>query len=180
MNNETKVLDKDYFFEGIIKELIPNKTISFTSRNVTLPEDPETNPEYTETWNIEEIDHNKTKVELIQSGFTGKEKGMIRFEDADVGLPILLDQFGKVLYREEVKNSSIFYSFTWISDFIQSPEPALYRYEQSVEEAKYIIKHLTVENKIVFDPIMGSGITAIPASCNKRKFIGCEKPIKIS
>lgn len=95
VNNEIKVLDKDYIFEGIIKELIPNKTISFTSRNVTLPEDPETNPEYTETWNIEEIDHHKTKVELIQSGFTEKEKGMIRFEDADAGLPGLLDQLAK-------------------------------------------------------------------------------------
>ena len=95
VNNETKVLDKDYIFEGIIKELIPNKRISFTSRNVTLPKDPETNPEYTETWNIEEIDHNKTKVELIQSGFTGKEKGMIRFEDAEMGLPMLLDQLAK-------------------------------------------------------------------------------------
>jgi uncharacterized protein YndB with AHSA1/START domain len=95
VNNETKVLDKDYIFEGVIKELIPNKTISFTSRNVTLPEDPETNPEYTETWNIEEIDHQKTKVELVQSGFTGKEKGMIRFEDADAGLPGLLDQLAK-------------------------------------------------------------------------------------
>ena len=95
VNNETKVLDKDYFFEGIIQQLIPNKTISFTIQNVTLPEDPETNPEYTETWNIEEIDHHKTKVELIQSGFTGKEKGMIRFEDADMGLPILLDQLAK-------------------------------------------------------------------------------------
>ena len=30
VNNETKVLDKDYIFEGIIKELIPNKRISFT------------------------------------------------------------------------------------------------------------------------------------------------------
>jgi len=95
VNNETKVLDRDYFFEGIIKELILNKTISFTSRNVTLPEDPETNPEYTETWDIEEIDHHKTKVELIQSGFTGKEKGMIRFEDAEMGLPGLLDQLAK-------------------------------------------------------------------------------------
>jgi uncharacterized protein YndB with AHSA1/START domain len=95
VNNETKILDKDYFFEGLIKELIPNKTISFTIQNVTLPEDPETNPEYTETWNIEEIDQHKTKVELIQSGFTGKEKGMIRFEDADVGLPIILDQLAK-------------------------------------------------------------------------------------
>jgi uncharacterized protein YndB with AHSA1/START domain len=95
VNNETKVLDKDYFFEGIIQELIPNKIISFTIQNVTLPEDPETNPEYTETWNIEEMDHHKTKVELIQSGFTGKEKGMIRFEDADMGLPILLDQLAK-------------------------------------------------------------------------------------
>jgi uncharacterized protein YndB with AHSA1/START domain len=95
VNNETKVLDKDYFFEGIIKELIPNETISFTIQNVTLPEHPETNPEYIEIWNIEEIDRHKTKVELIQSGFTGKEKGMIRFEDADVGLPILLDQLAK-------------------------------------------------------------------------------------
>ena len=103
VNNETKVLDKDYFFEGMIKELIPNKTISFTSRNVTLPEDPETNPEYTETWNIEEIDHNKTKVEVIQSGFTGKEKGMIRFEDAEAGLPMLLDQLAKYLYEKRLK-----------------------------------------------------------------------------
>jgi uncharacterized protein YndB with AHSA1/START domain len=95
VNNETKILDKDYIFEGVIKELIPNKTISFTSRNVTLPEDPETNPEYIETWNVEEIDHQKTKVELVQSGFTGKEKGMIRFEDADAGLPGLLDQLAK-------------------------------------------------------------------------------------
>lgn len=95
VNNETKVLDRDYIFEGVIKELIPKKTISFTSRNVTLPEDHETNPEYIETWNIEEIDHHKTKVELIQSGFTGKEKGMIRFEDADAGLPGLLDQLAK-------------------------------------------------------------------------------------
>jgi len=95
VNNETKVLDKDYFFEGIIQELIPNKTISYTIQNVRLPKDPETNPEYTETWNIEEMDHHKTKVELIQSGFTGKEKGMIRFEDADMGLPILLDQLAK-------------------------------------------------------------------------------------
>ncbi len=103
VNNETKVLDKDYFFEGKIKELIPNKTISFTSRNVTLPEDPETNPEYTETWNIEEIDPNKTKVEVIQSGFTGKEKGMIRFEDAEAGLPMLLDQLAKYLYEKRLK-----------------------------------------------------------------------------
>src|SRR6476646_2937741 len=99
VNNETKVLDRDYFFEGIIKELISNKTISFTCRNVTLPEDPETNPEYTETWNIEEIDHHKTKVELIQSGFTGKEKGMIRFEDANIGIPGLLDQLAKYCNR---------------------------------------------------------------------------------
>ena len=103
VNNETKVLDKDYFFEGMIKELIPNKTISFTSRNVTLPEDPETNPEYTETWNIEEIDHNKTKVELIQSGFTGKEKGMIRFEDAECWFTNALGSARKVLYEKRLK-----------------------------------------------------------------------------
>ena len=66
------------------------------------------------TWNIEQIDHNKTKVELIQSGFTGKEKGMIRFEDAQMGLPILLISWQSTV-REEVKTSVIFYSGTWIS-----------------------------------------------------------------
>ena len=97
---------------------------------MTLPEDPETNPEYTMTWNIEQIDHNKTKVKLIQSGFTGKEKGMIRFEDAQMGLPILLISWQSPV-REEVKTSVIFYSCTWISDFIQLPQPekSLHRFE---------------------------------------------------
>src|SRR6266540_959614 len=76
-----------------------------------------------------------------------------------------------------VKGDKPKYSTDSIEDFIQSPEPdkALYRYEQSVEEASYIIKHLTVENQIVFDPMMGSGISAIAALANKRKFIGCER-----
>jgi uncharacterized protein YndB with AHSA1/START domain len=37
VKNETKVLDKDYAFEGTIHELIPNKTISYTIQNVTFP-----------------------------------------------------------------------------------------------------------------------------------------------
>jgi DNA modification methylase len=64
-----------------------------------------------------------------------------------------------------------------MSDFIQSrePEKAVYRYEQSVQEAEYIVNHLTVENQIIFDPTMSSGTTGIAALANKRKFIGCEK-----
>lgn len=75
-----------------------------------------------------------------------------------------------------VKGDRPKYSTDSISDFIQSPEPekALYRYEQSVEEAEYIITHLTVENQIVFDPLMGSGTTGIAALQMKRKFIGIE------
>lgn len=76
-----------------------------------------------------------------------------------------------------VKGDRLKQSVDSMSDFMQSTEPekALYRYEQSVEEAEYIIKHLTVENQIVFDPMMGSGTSGIAALANKRKFIGCEK-----
>jgi DNA modification methylase len=76
-----------------------------------------------------------------------------------------------------VKGNRPKYSTDSMSDFILSSEPdkAIYKYEQSVEEASYIIKHLTVENQIVFDPMCGSCTTGIAALANGRKFIACEK-----
>jgi DNA modification methylase len=45
------------------------------------------------------------------------------------------------------------------------------RYEQSVQEAEYNIKHLAVENQIVFDAMMGSDTTGIAASLGQQKKI---------
>jgi 16S rRNA G966 N2-methylase RsmD len=61
-------------------------------------------------------------------------------------------------------------------DFILSapPDKSLHQWAQSITEAQYIIKHLTVENQTVLDCFMGSGTTGIAAISNKRRFIGIE------
>lgn len=61
-------------------------------------------------------------------------------------------------------------------DFITStpPDKSLHEWTQSLTEADYIIKHLTVENQVVLDCFMGSGTTGIAALRNKRQFIGIE------
>jgi hypothetical protein len=44
-----------------------------------------------------------------------------------------------------------------ICDYIESisPSKALHDWEQSIFEAEYIVKNLTLENQIVLDPMMG-------------------------
>jgi site-specific DNA-methyltransferase (adenine-specific) len=75
-----------------------------------------------------------------------------------------------------IKGNKLKFSTDNISDVITSSEPdkALYKYQQSVEDASYIIKHLTVENAVIADFCMGSATTGIAALANKRAFIGCE------
>jgi DNA modification methylase len=51
----------------------------------------------------------------------------------------------------------------------------MYRYQQSVETTLFIIKHLTVEGDLVFDPCMGSSSSGVAALMNKRRYIGIEK-----
>ena len=64
----------------------------------------------------------------------------------------------------------------FVSDYIESkaPEKVLHEWEQSSIEAEHIISRLTVENQLVFDPMMGSGTTGIAALRLNRKFIGIE------
>ena len=66
-----------------------------------------------------------------------------------------------------------------IGDYIESTSPskALHEWEQSMTEAEYIIKNLTLENQTILDPMMGTGTTGIVAfaKLNSRKFIGIEK-----
>ena len=63
-----------------------------------------------------------------------------------------------------------------IDDFIIStpPDKSLHEWAQSLTEADYIIKHLTIEKQVVLDCFMGSGTTGIAALNNKRQFIGIE------
>lgn len=70
------------------------------------------------------------------------------------------------------KNNAIDY----ISDYVESeaPKKALHEWEQSPIEAEHIISRLTVENQVVFDPMMGAGTTGVAALRLKRHFIGIE------
>jgi ParB-like chromosome segregation protein Spo0J len=66
----------------------------------------------------------------------------------------------------------------FISDHIESktPDKVLHEWEQSTIEADHVISKLTVENQIIFDPMMGtSGTTGIAALKLNRRFIGIEK-----
>jgi hypothetical protein len=64
----------------------------------------------------------------------------------------------------------------YISDFIESttPKKVVHDWEQSTVEAEHVISRLTVENQILFDPMMGSGTAGIAALKLNRKFIGIE------
>ncbi len=64
-----------------------------------------------------------------------------------------------------------------IADLIESqpPSKALHKWEQSPVEAEHFISKLTIQDDVVFDPLMGRATTAIAALRLKRRFIGIEK-----
>ena len=55
------------------------------------------------------------------------------------------------------------------------PDKTLNDWAQSTVESEYLISKLTLENQIVFDPLMGTGTTGIAALKLKRQFFGIEK-----
>jgi DNA modification methylase len=63
-----------------------------------------------------------------------------------------------------------------IEDLIESetPDKVLHTWQQSPIEARKIISRVTVENQVVFDPMMGVATNGIAALELNRKFIGIE------
>jgi uncharacterized protein YndB with AHSA1/START domain len=55
----------DFFPEGTIIEFIQNKKVSYTWQEPNTPEFPRT----VVTWELEEIENNKTRVKLLHTGF---------------------------------------------------------------------------------------------------------------
>lgn len=82
---------RDFLQEGTVKEFIPGKKVSYTWQFKDAPEFPET----IVTWELEEIDHNKTRVVLNHSGFTGKETGKLSSTEFDNGWAYFLDRLEK-------------------------------------------------------------------------------------
>jgi DNA modification methylase len=64
----------------------------------------------------------------------------------------------------------------YIPDVLHSKQPdkIAHDWEQSPLEAEQCISRLTVENQIVFDPMIGYATTGVAALRLKRKFIGME------
>jgi len=89
--HQSEKLDRDYIMEGIVLELVPNKKLSYTWSFKDLPDFPET----TVVWELEEIEPNKTKVQLTHLGFTGKEKGLTSVDRHNEGWAEVLNKLAK-------------------------------------------------------------------------------------
>jgi uncharacterized protein YndB with AHSA1/START domain len=84
-------MDRDYIVEGSIIEFIPNKKISYTWQYKDIPEFPET----IVSWKLEELERNKTRVELVHSGFTGKEQEKVSSKGHDEGWTHFMNELSK-------------------------------------------------------------------------------------
>ena len=67
-------LNRDFYPNGEIVEFVPNKKLSYT----WIPEDISDFPKTIVSWTLHNIGKNKTKVELLHSGFTGKPQELFK------------------------------------------------------------------------------------------------------
>jgi uncharacterized protein YndB with AHSA1/START domain len=82
--------------EGIVKEFVPNKKVSYTWQPGDKPGFPET----TVTWELEEINLQKTKVELVHSGFTGRGENKQSSKEYDQGWSYFLGRLKDYCEKE--------------------------------------------------------------------------------
>jgi len=68
------------------------------------------------------------------------------------------------------------YDGEMLRDVIQSEFQGkeLHDWAKSTVESDYYIKHMTIENEIVYDPFLGQGTFGVSAVKLNRQFIGCE------
>ena len=69
-------LDRDYYMEGTIMEIVPNKRLSYSWKFKDTPNFPET----LVTWELEQINPNKTLVKLSHVGFLEKKRETFRLK----------------------------------------------------------------------------------------------------
>lgn len=81
-------LDRDYYMGGTIMEFVPNKRFSYSWKFKDTPNFPET----LVTWELEQINPNKTLVKLSHVGFSGNEKGNFSVESHNQGWTEALDK----------------------------------------------------------------------------------------
>ena len=96
---EQNKMDRDYIVEGSIIEFIPNKKISYTWQYKDIPEFPET----IVSWKLEELERNKTRVELVHSGFTGKEQENLSSKGHDEGWTHFMNELSNIICKENRK-----------------------------------------------------------------------------
>ncbi len=68
------------------------------------------------------------------------------------------------------------YEGDMVRDVVQSEFQGkeIHEWAKSTIESDYFIKHMTIENEIVYDPFLGSGTFGVSAVKLNRQFIGCE------
>ncbi|MCE2506394.1 MAG: ParB N-terminal domain-containing protein [Nitrosopumilaceae archaeon] len=68
------------------------------------------------------------------------------------------------------------YEGEFVRDVIKSEFQGkeLHEWARSTKESDYYIKHLTIENEIVYDPFLGSGTFGVSAVTQNSQFIGAE------
>ncbi|MDH2908028.1 MAG: SRPBCC domain-containing protein [Candidatus Nitrosotalea sp.] len=81
-------MDADVISEGEVLEFVQNKKLVYTWQWKDIPDFPET----IVTWELEQLDKNKTKLTMTHSGFTGREKGKMSFENHSQGWTFFLNE----------------------------------------------------------------------------------------
>ncbi len=81
-------MDMDFINEGRVVEFVPNKKLVYTWKWNGMSGFPETRV----SWELEELNKNKTRVGLAHSGFTGKEEGPASAEEHDKGWSFFLNE----------------------------------------------------------------------------------------
>lgn len=139
-----KDADRDHYPEGRVLEFIPNKKLTYSWRHKDVPYF----PEIVVTWELEQLDKNKTKVTLTHSGFTGREKDK-GFKEHNQGWDYFIARI--VEYCNEKNNKTGFihqrYSLTIEqSYYFKAPLKKVF---QAVTDPKILVKWFLSNAKVV-------------------------------